>query len=173
MNKFKNGAGAHLLKTIFFELDDAEKTQAIYTLKDYDHTVNGVLYPSLRKLYVETEDPTEYSFAVQYLDGWSHWKKLSSASFFQDHLKDWREELNVRIRSKNLAKIKEVASQNLKESYQAQKFLTTGGWQIESEKEKVGRPTKEKIKQEAEKIFEARSEVDEDYDRIFNNGSIQ
>ena len=171
MNRFKNSSGAHLLKTIFFELDDAEKTQAIYTLKDYDHTVNGVLYPSLRRLYVDLADPTEYLFSEQYLDGWSHWKKLCSASFFLPHLKEWREELEVKLRAQELVRIRKVAESGGKESFQAQKFLVTNGWKTPEEKEKVGRPSKTKIKEEAEKLFQERTEFDEDFERIM--GTVQ
>jgi len=167
-NKFKNSMGAHLVKSIFFEYDfDQEKSSAVYTLKDYDHEVNGVIYPSLRRLYVSMADPTEYLFASEYLDGWAHWKKLSSAAFFQDHLKEWREELDVKLRAASLLKIRETAAANQKESFQAQKFLVTGGWKSPDEKEKVGRPTKEKIKQEADRLFSERSVHDDDFERMF------
>lgn len=166
-NKFKNSVGAHLVKSIFFEYDDVEKSSAVYTLKDYDHTYNGITYPSLRRLYVGLADPTEYLFAEEYLDGWSHWKKLSSAAFFQEHLKEWREELDVKLRAASLLKIRETAAANQKESFQAQKFLVTGGWKSPDEKEKVGRPTKEKIKQEADRLFSERSVHDDDFERMF------
>lgn len=172
MNKFKNGSGAHLLKPIFYELDTPEKEVAIYTLKDYDHTVDGVTYPSLRRLYVEMADPTEYSFACTYLDGWSHWKKLCKAPFFKEHLSDWREELEVKLRAAALLKIRETAAADKKESFQAQKFIVQGGWKTPEDKEKVGRPSKEKIKDEAEKLFLSRSEHDEDFERILG-GKLQ
>lgn len=171
-NKFKNGSGAHLLKPIFYELDNAEKTFAVYTLKDYDHEAGGVLYPSLRRLYVDLADPTEYSFACTYLDGWSHWKKLCEANWFKEHLREWREELEVKLRAAALLKIRETAAADKKESFQAQKFIVQGGWKTPEDKEKVGRPSKEKIKDEAEKLFLSSTEHDEDFERILG-GRIQ
>ncbi len=165
-NKFKNEIGAHILKPIFFEHDNSDHIYSVFTLKDQDHTWKGVVYPSLRKLYVEMEDPTEYEFALQYLDGWIHWKKLSGASFFQEHLKEWREELEVRMRAKALNRMKVRAVSDSKDSFAADKILLAGGWKTPEEKSAVGRPTKDKIKQEAEKLFQERTEFDEDYDRL-------
>ena len=164
-NKFKNAIGAHLLKPIFFEYDNSEHLYSVYTLKDYDHTVDGVTYPSLRKLYVEMEDPTEYEFAVKHLDGWVHWKKLTESSFFQQYLKEWREELEVRMRAKALNRIKTRATGDTKDSFAADKILLAGGWKTQST-EKVGRPSKDKIKEEANKLFMESSEFDEDFKRL-------
>lgn len=168
-NRFKNSFGVHLLKPIFYELDETDRPNAIYTLKDYDSEFEGKLYPSLRRLYVEAEDPTEYNFSCQYLDGWTHWKKLSSASFFKEYLGEWREELEVRLRAKGLVGIRQVASVPGKEAFQAQKYLAQAGWKLPDEKSSVGRPTKEKVAQEAEKLFKQRTEFDDDFDRIINN----
>lgn len=165
-NKFKNAIGAHLLKPIFFEYDNSDHLYSVYTLKDYDHTVDGVTYPSLRKLYVEMEDPTEYEFAVKHLDGWVHWKKLTESSFFQSYLKEWREELEVRMRAKALNRIKARAVEDGKDSFAADKILLAGGWKASEEKSKVGRPTKDKIKEEANKLFMESNEFDEDFKRL-------
>lgn len=172
-NRFKNAVGAHLLKPIFFELDDAEHSQSIYTLKEYDHEYNGRSYPSLRKLYVEAEDPTEYLFATEYLDGWVHWKKLSTAVFFQPYLKEWREELEVRLRAKALARMKVRAAGNEKDSLQADKILLSAGWKTPEEKTQVGRPSKAKIQEEADKLFKEKSVFDEDFERILGGTVIQ
>ncbi len=166
-NKFKNSSGTHLLKPLFYELDEAGRPNALYTLKDYDSSFEGKLYPSLRRLFVECEDPTEYSFATVYLDGWSHWKKLSTSAFFQSYVSEWREELEVRLRAKGIAGIKLAAVSNGKDALTAQKFLANGQWKTQEEKSTVGRPTKEKITQEAEKMFKAKTEFDEDHERLF------
>lgn len=168
--KFKNASGTHLLKPIFYELDDPGRPNAQYSLKPYDSTFEGILYPSLRRLYIEFEDPTEYLFAETYLDGWTHWKKLSSASFFQEYLREWREELDVRLRAKALVRIRKRAEESSKDGLQADKLLLSGGWK--SEESKVGRPTKEKISQEAEKLMKERTIFDEDHERIFG-GTVQ
>lgn len=168
--KFKNNSGTHLLKPIFYELDEQGRPNAQYSLKPHDSTFEGVVYPSLRRLYVELEDPTEYLFAETYLDGWSHWKKLSAASFFQEYLTEMREELDVRLRAKALVRIRRRAEESSKDGLSADKILLSGGWK--AGESKVGRPTKEKIKQEAERLTKERTVFDEDFDRIMGSSGV-
>lgn len=167
MNPFKNTQGQHLTKQLFFENELSQNDCAIYTLKDYDHEVRGKVYPSLRRLYVEMEDPTEYLFATEYLDGWAHWVKLKSASFFQEFYKEWVLELETRLKAKALLSIRKMAEDGGKDALSAHKILLQGGWKDpEEKKQKVGRPTKEKIKHEADLLFKTQSEFDEDFHRI-------
>jgi len=168
--KFKNASGTYIIKPIFFEFDDARHEYTVYTLKEQDLEYQGRIFPSLRRLFIEAEDPTEYSFAVAHLDSWAHWKKLSSAPFFKPYLKEWREELEIRLRSSALLRMKARAVGTSKDAMQADKILLSGGWKTEEEKS-VGRPSKEKIKEEAERMFSERSEFDEDFDRIL--GTVQ
>lgn len=166
INRFKNSSGVHLLKPIFFEWDDSLHEYSVYTLKDNDHQWNGNTYPSLRRLYVELEDPTEYLFATTYLDGWTHFVKLSRSPWFSVLLEEWRAELSVRLKAKALVQIMAKAKNiSDKESFQANKFLLQGSWNEEI-KEKVGRPSKEKIKEEASRLFKEQSVYDDDFDRI-------
>ncbi len=166
--RFKNEIGGYLLKPIFFEYDNSEHKYTIYTTKNYDIEWNGSPVPSLRRLYVEMEDPTEYEFALEYLDSWAHWKKLTEASFFQEHLAEWREELEVRLRAKALNRIKIRATGADKDSFAADKILLSGGWKPQGDKARAGRPTKEKIKQEAERLFQEQSIYDDDFERVMN-----
>lgn len=164
-SKFKNTSGVYIIKPIFFEHDDAEHRMTVYTLKDQDLQHNGITYPSLRRLYLESEDPTEYSFATRYLDSWSHWKKLIQAPFFQSHLTEWREELEIRLRSAALLRMKTRAASESKDAMQADKVLLSGGWKTEEEKTR-GRPSKQKIVEEANRLFSAQTEYDDDLNRI-------
>ncbi len=166
-SKFKNDVGVHLTKSIFWEFDQTENRAAsVYTLKDEDHTVDGVVYPSLRRLYIHEADLTEYNFAVRYLDGWSHWKKIKNQGWFRDYYKEWREELEVKVQAAALANIAEKAlDKDCKEHFQASKYLLEQGW-IEKEKKPTGPRTKEKIRQEAESIVRDKNELLDDYNRI-------
>ncbi len=169
-SKFKNASGTYIIKPIFFEFDDARHEYTVFTLKEQDLkyiSQDGTekIFPSLRRLFIEAEDPTEYSFATTYLDSWSHWKKLSSAPFFKPYLKEWREELEIRLRSSALLRMKTRAVGTSKDAMQADKILLSGGWKTEEEKTR-GRPSKQSIKQAAEELFTQRTEFDEDFDRI-------
>ena len=73
MSKFKDKQGKWLTQALFLEM--GYKPQAIFTLDDEDKEYNNKLYPSLKKLYLESDDPTEYKVS-QHLGGWNHWKRL-------------------------------------------------------------------------------------------------
>lgn len=168
--KFKNAQGNYLLRPIFYEMDSPGRPYAQYSLKSYDSEFEGKVYPSLQRLFVELEDPTEYLFAEAYLDSWDHWKRLSSAPFMQDYLKDWREELELRLKAKALVRIRLRAEANQKDSLTADRLLLSGGWKADT-KDPVGRPTKQRIAEEADKLSKERSVFDEDFKRIMSQSS--
>lgn len=161
-NKFKNIMGSHLLKALFFEeAVDTDRPDVLYTLKLDDH----LGYVSIHKAYVAMEDATEYEFALKYFDGWSHWKKLTACNWFKPFLDDMREELEVKLKARALNQIRKAAEDlDNKSSYVANKFIVDQGLHVK--KDNRGRPSKEKIVQEANKLFQTKEEVDEDYERI-------
>lgn len=141
-----------------------DRTDVIYTLTDNDHP-DG--YKSLYKLYMAMEDPTEIQFARTYLDGHEHWETICALSWFKPYIARWRKELDLQMRSKALANIQAVAKDpDHKSSYEANKLLLAGGWKTKEEKDRVGRPSKDAIKQKAEELFKAKEETQEDYLRI-------
>lgn len=155
MSKFKNASGAWLLKQLFFEFAETERSRVLYTLKDEDH--QG--YPSLRRLYLELGDESEYQFANLYFGGWPHWKRLMNANWFMDYLSSYREELQVRNQAESLLQLRQAARAG---NLQINKYLLERGW----DKDSVGRPTKEKIRQEAQRITKDSSDVADDLARI-------
>jgi hypothetical protein len=165
--KFKNSAGHYITKALFYENELSDKIYSVYSLKDKDHVVGEKVYPSLKRLFVEEEDLTEYSFATKYLDGWMHWKKICEQDWFKDHLLEWREELEVRVKSKTLARVMTKAKSSGKDSLTADRILLD--FNKDKKKSSVGRPTKEKIRQEADLLFAARAEHDEDFERILGS----
>jgi hypothetical protein len=108
---------------------------AFYTLKDDDYTYKGKLYPSLKRLYLEMEDVTEYEFAKTYLLGWGHWIRIYQNKLFKKHIDEWREELEYKIRSRATKQMIDLAA---KGNYQASKWLIDRGWNTRG----AGRPSK-------------------------------
>lgn len=153
----KNSSGAWLLKPLFFEMCDSDKSRVLYTLKPEDH--KG--YPSVRRLYMEMGDETEFKFAEAYFGGWPHWQRLIGATWFNDYMDDLRHELETKQLSdlRDVMKIKAKAG-----DIQAAKFLLDEFKR--GKKREVGRPTKEAIKREAEMMFKSNEEISEDLARI-------
>lgn len=165
MNKFKNEKGNLLTDGLFWELCIPEKRQAcIFTTKDEDIERDGKKYISLKKRYLELEDPTEYEFATTHLDGWKHWKKISTSYSLSKDVEEWREELEVRLRAKGIAGILSEAECG---SYNASKYLADKGW-APKRAGKAGAPSKERIVTEALKINKDNNVVDAHYYRMKN-----
>lgn len=133
----KDSGGRYITQGLFLEVGYSDFS--IYTLKEDDHTYKGKVYYSLKKLYLAHEDPTEYDFATKYLVGWRHWMRICDNKAIAPHVSEWREELELKLRSQAVRDIMDMA-----DSYQASKWLADRGWT----KGPVGRPNKaEKARQ--------------------------
>ncbi len=140
--KFKDIMGRPLTQSLFLEVG-YECDKAVYTLKDEDYEYKGVVYPSLKRLYLEYEDPVEYDFANEYLLGWNHWQRLKNNKTLQPHFTEWEYELELKLRSQGIRDILDMSANG---SFQASKFIADRGW----EKRGAGRPSKEdKIKEDS------------------------
>lgn len=160
-SEFRSSNRKRLLKGLFYEQTGADKTGVKYTLKDEDH----LGYPSLSRLYLEMNDPTEYSFALAYLESWDHWLMLLECNWFKPYVERWRQELEVKIRSKALASIIREAKNASKDSFAANKFLIQGGW-LPKAASKRGRPSKEDIQEAASKEIDLLKQVTDDFNRL-------
>lgn len=164
--QFRNAAGRFFTRDLFLETapGGSGSLNPVYTLKREDHTLNGKTYYSLYLRYLETNDPTEYKFAKEHLGGWAHWKELSSCNWFQEYLEEWREELEVRIRSEALNRIVKETKTNSRESFQANKYLLDKGWS--EKKSDRGRPKNEDIKKRVKEMAEEQYNLNEDAQRL-------
>lgn len=171
---FKNAQGVYFTKALFYETSvDPEKTFVSYTLKQEDHHLG---YPSLRRLYLETEDPTEYVFAQTHLGGYDHWKKFKDTEWFQEYITEWREELELRLKSKAYKAIMSEANDNLsKNKLAANKYIIETVRRIQQNKDlgertenPRGRPSASEVSAEAIRLAQEQSELEKDAERILN-----
>lgn len=139
----KDTMGRPLTQGLFLEV--GYNTQyAVYTLDDEDKEYKGKTYPSLKKLFLACGDPTEYTFSKTYLLNWQHWKRLNDNKMLREHFDEWREELEVSLRSEAFLSILDQSTAD-SGGFQAAKWLADRGW----EKQKVGRPSKQEVQREA------------------------
>lgn len=138
--------GRPLTQSLFLEIHYDPK--AYYSLKEDHHTheTRG-FYPSIKKLYIELEDPTEYEFANTYFLNWSHWLRICENKVIRKHVEEWRSELEYKLRCKGVKTMMLAADSG---NYQASKWLVDKGWATRP----AGRPSKSEI--EGEKQFQAR-----------------
>lgn len=138
-SKFVNSNNVYLLRGLFLETSNSPDT-VVYTLKNKPH--QG--YPSLYEAYMDSDDPTEYTFAVNYLESWDHWQVLSGSAWFQPYAEKWRKDLEARTRSRAIKTIITKASDGSRESLSAAKYIA----EILGTK-KRGRPSAQEVKQAA------------------------
>lgn len=135
--------GRPITQALFLEVNYDEK-YAVYTLKDVDFNYNGTLYPSLKRLFIDMADPTEYAFATKYLLGWQHWKRICDNKMLARHIAEWREELELKLRSIAIRDLQDLCSSE-NGNFQAAKFLADRGW----DKRGAGRPSKAEVEHHA------------------------
>jgi hypothetical protein len=143
--------GRPLTQSLFLEVGYNE--MAVYTLKDIDWEWKGKIYPSMKRLYLIEEDPTEYTFANKYLLGWNHWQRLCNNKLTRKHIDEWRDELEMKLRSRA---VQEMMAMARKGNAGASKWLADKGWA----KRGAGRPTTAEVDREVK----LKSVIDTEYD---------
>lgn len=141
-SKLIDTMGRPLTQSLFLECG-YNIQYAVFTFNDEDKIYDGRVYPSLKKLYLQCEDPTEYQFAKKHLLNWNHWKRLNENKMLREHFDEWREELEILIRSDAIQAIRDMTADG--SNYQAAKFLADRGW----DKRGAGRPSKAEKEREA------------------------
>ena len=154
--QFKDEKGRYIVQGLF--LEDRYNTElAVYTLDGVDKVYKGKTFPSLKRLYLEMADPEEYTFAQTHLFDWGHWQRLCKNSIVSKHIEQWREELNLMLRSEGIATLVHLAKHE--NSYQAAKWLADEGFIKKSR----GRPSKEDIEAETKR----KAKIDEEFQDDF------
>ena len=153
---FKDVMGRYRTQSLFLEHKYSTE-EAIYTLSDEDKEYEGVVYPSLRRLYMEVADPTEYEFAKKYLWGWEHWQQMLGNNFIRTHVERWREELEVKLRAEAVKEILKMKGN----SFNAAKWAADGHWNV-----KRGRPSKEEQARERAIRDRVAEELEDESSRI-------
>ena len=161
MSKFSNDQNIKYTNALFKELNVDEPDLILYTLAADDITVGDKTYISLRKQYLLLEDPTEYEIASKYFESWTHWKKVRESARIKPHVDEWRDELEVKLRSKGL---KGIVDKMLDGDYQASKYLADKCWTKGTARR--GAPKKAEIIAEARKAAKVTNIVDAHYDRM-------
>jgi hypothetical protein len=160
--QFLNSEGRPLTQSLFLEVGYTD--EAIYTLKEVDHEYNGKVYPSLKRLYLEAADPTEYVFATEHLMGWKHWQRICENKLLRKHIEEWREELEVKLRSEA---VRQAIAHAASGTFQAAKWVADRGWATRG----AGRPSKADVDRDKRIQEKIDDEYSSDVVRMFKQGT--
>lgn len=119
--------GRFITQGLFYEYR-VEGINPLYSIKEFDFILEGKTYPSLKKLYLELEDTTEYEFANTYFYNWEHWQRIQKNKLFAPLVANCREELEMKIRARALKTLIRVASAVDASSTTAAKYVLEKGW---------------------------------------------
>lgn len=144
--------GRPLTQSLFLEIGYSDR--AIYTFKEVDHVYNGKTYLSLKKRFIEMEDPTEYEFAITYFLSWKHWQRICQNKLILEQITEWREELEMKLRSRAVKQAMQAAG-GPSGNFQAAKWLVDKGW----DPKRAGRPSKDELERESR----IREKIDDEY----------
>ena len=139
-NVLRNLSGAgRKFKTIscFYETNANEATEpAPYYLGSLD--VPGKV--SVRQIYMDAGDLSDYTFAMELVGVWEHWEAIRDSSWFKPYHERYRAELEAKIRSQAIARYAEAAK---KGEPTALKWFADKAWTKGSDEGRgKGRPSK-------------------------------
>lgn len=160
-SKMIDDRGIPYTQSLFLECVYDEDV-ALYTFKEQDHEFKGRTFLSIKRLYLEMEDVTEYEFASTYFLNWNHWLRICENKRIRKEIDEWRSELELKLRSRAVkSMIKSANSGN----YQASKWLADREWKQRG----AGRPSKAEIDREKKIQSAINDEYTADVVRLFKD----
>lgn len=160
-NVLTDHVGAYRTQSLYLETNRSA-LEPIMTLKECNWEHKGKLLPSLHLLYLAAGDPTEYKVAIEVFGSWKAWTKQLANPSIRAYINDWREELEVQVRSKAIAAMAKTASLEGSKGTSAAKYLADKGWV----KRKAGAPSKEEKDGELKKQAEVGNHLTADFKRL-------
>ncbi len=160
-SKFRDSQHRYITQSLFKETASNPEF-VIYTLKEDDYTMpDGRVLPSIKKLYLDFNDPTEYLFATTCFATWPHWKRIAKNKQLTPYIEEWRAELAYKIRAIGLREI--ILRAQTDTSSTAARFLATEGWKPNR---KAGAPTKAEKQGHLRDEQRIEDELDKDFERV-------
>ena len=163
-DKLRDSIGKIRTVSLFLEPAYNATDEAVFTLKDQDYTYKDRFYYSLKKIYLEIADPTEYRFAIAVFNSWDQWQRMCGNKTLEPYITAWREELEIKLRAMGIKNIIEVAKSTDAKALQAMRWVAEGSWKVA----KRGRISKEEKASEVRKEAGILRSITEDLQRISN-----
>lgn len=161
---YKNDSNQRYSKQLFLEMwrtlpIDLRSVEPPFTL---NYPRDG--YICLREEYIKDGDPTGYKTAMRIFGEFAYWEYLCGIGWFRQAKETWDRELDAKLKSEGISKIRELAKGEDPKALNAAKFLAT----LEYKKgvSKRGRPSSEEVEGKLKEEARARTDVDEDAARI-------
>jgi hypothetical protein len=158
----KDSQGRFRTMSLFWEFRQSD-FEPLYSIKGYDLEKGDKTFPSLKKIYLAYDHVPgfEYQFAMEVFGNWSHWAKLCNISQLRGDIKEWQEELDIKLKCESMKAMMLAAKDNDAKGVSAAKYLAEKGYQ-----KKAGRPSKEEVAREIKIAAGVKQELQDDMERI-------
>lgn len=164
-----NSQGNRLVAGLFVEFSFMKNdTPPSYTLSKQDRIVDGVVYPSLYRLYMEEGDVTEVNFVSKYLHDMKQWDLICNNKHIADEIAEWQKELRLLKLAEAIQILEEDAASDSRSSKSSAKFLVERVYGLPS---RAGRPSKSKNDRADDKL--SGSQISSDFERLFGNATAK
>jgi hypothetical protein len=152
---------------LFYELSHTTRHRSNinppFTTRERDYTnQNGLQFVSARKLFIEFNDPTGYTFAMEVLGSWKHFQMLEEGKTTGPLIKEWKEELDAKLHAEEIQHLRALAEGEGSTAYNAAKYLANKEYKPKAEK---GRPKKEDIQKAAKAELKLSGDIKGDLER--------
>lgn len=131
--KLKSPMGKFYTDGLFYERA-LDKSNVLYTMRDYDYKGHISLY----RVYLELEDPTEWEVANRCFQGTEHWNRLLKAQWFSKYVVRLRNDLELKLKSESLKYLVDEARFGGKSQFQANRYLLDSFFSSQKELNKSG-----------------------------------
>lgn len=163
-SQMKDRIGRYRTQSLFWETRSDEKGYIpLFTRKNYDHTVDGIVYPSLKKIYLSYDHVPEfeYEFAMDIFGTWEHWQMFATDSIFRKDVKEWRQELEIKIKADAIRGVILASKGDDAKGVQAMRYLADKGYSP-----KRGRPSKDEVERERKIAAGIKDDLADDMARL-------
>ena len=158
-SEYTDKMGRYMTRSLFIET--ILKEQSAKGIKPM-YSLTGVQgYTDVHAMYVNSADPTGYSFAISAFESWDHFVYLSNLQWFRKHLVSWEAELEIKMRSEGIKQLMTTATTEGSRGTTAAKYIADAGW-----KTKRGRPSKEEVEREQIQQARIKEELGDDAKRM-------
>lgn len=100
---------------------------------------------NLGQEYISDADPTGYTTSKRIFGEYGYWKFLMKSRWFVDAKETWDEELDAKLKSEGLAKIRELSVGEDAKALQAAKYLANQEYKKKESGKGRGRPSNEEV----------------------------
>jgi hypothetical protein len=120
----------------------------------------------MREEYVKDGDMSGYKTSVRLLGDYGYWKYLLRAGWFRDAVQAWNEELEAKLYSEGMDKIRAIATSDDKGALAAARFLANREFKLDKKSNVRGRPSKEEVEGRVNEMAREVSDTESDAVRI-------